>query len=700
MNSASEKPRPANRLKDETSPYLQQHAYNPVDWYPWGEEAIQKSRDENKPIFLSIGYSACHWCHVMEHESFENDDIATIMNEHFVNIKVDREERPDLDQIYMNAVVALTRRGGWPMSVFLTPNLKPFFGGTYWPPQSRMGMPGFTDILNRVQTVWKDREAELMQGADELTSAVQQMGQVRSGEAELDESLLSNALRELISSTDTEHGGFGEAPKFPHPMDIRLMLRVAQRAQSEDGFRLARLTLDKMAAGGIYDHLGGGFHRYATDTRWLIPHFEKMLYDNALLIPGYLEAWQLTGEPRYEEVVRESLDYILREMTQPDGGFYSTQDADSEGEEGKFFVWQRGEVEQLLGEDAELVCACYDVTAPGNWEGKTILQRVLSDDDAAEKFDLSAADVKTKLAECREKLFERRKTRIAPGRDDKILVSWNGLMIAAMAKAGAVFNEPRYLEAAQSATSFIKQNLFDESGRLQHAWKDGRARFAGCLDDYSGLVDGLTELFLATQNVEYLEDAEALATHMLRLFQDDETGGLFFTADDHEELIARNIDTQDNATPSGNALAATALLKLGRILNQTEFEEAAERILKLLSGQMAQIPLVSGQSLMAFDLYRGPTYEAIFFPGENEDESEAIREIHRTSFLPKVLWLEAAPNLQNCDNLQALFSGRSAVNGQPTLYLCDRGRCELPVSGVEKIRERLEELQSKNFTTS
>jgi uncharacterized protein YyaL (SSP411 family) len=436
MNSADTENRPANRLLDETSPYLQQHAYNPVDWFPWGEEAITKARAENKPIFLSIGYSACHWCHVMEHESFENDDIAAIMNEHFVNIKVDREERPDLDQIYMNAVVALTRRGGWPMSVFLTPDLKPFFGGTYWPPKARMGMPGFTDILNRVQTVWKDREAELMQGADELTSAVQEMGQVRSGEAVLDESLLTNALQELIASTDTVDGGFGEAPKFPHPMDLRVLLRTAQREQNEDGLRIARLTLDKMAAGGIYDHLGGGFHRYATDTKWLIPHFEKMLYDNALLIPGYLEAWQITRVPRYESVVRESLDYILREMTQPEGGFYSTQDADSEGEEGKFFVWQRGEVEQLLGDDAELFCVCYDVTAPGNWEGKTILQRIMSDNDAADKFGLTFEETQSKLAECRDKLLDRRQTRIAPGRDDKILVSWNGLMIAAMAGRG------------------------------------------------------------------------------------------------------------------------------------------------------------------------------------------------------------------------------------------------------------------------
>lgn len=692
MNSASDEQRSANRLKDETSPYLQQHAYNPVDWYPWGQEAIEKSRDENKPIFLSIGYSACHWCHVMEHESFENDDIASIMNEHFVNIKVDREERPDLDQIYMNAVVALTQRGGWPMSVFLTPDLKPFFGGTYWPPRARMGMPGFTDILNRVQTVWKDRSAELMQGADELTSAVQQMGQVRSGEAELDDRLLSNALRELISSTDTEHGGFGEAPKFPHPMDIRVMLRVAQQEQSEEGLRLARLTLDKMAAGGIYDHLGGGFHRYATDTRWLIPHFEKMLYDNALLIPGYIEAWQITQVPRYEEVVRESLDYILREMTQPDGGFYSTQDADSEGEEGKFFVWQRGEVERLLGDDAELFCVCYDVTAPGNWEGKTILQRVLSDDDAAEKFDLSAEDVKAKLANCRKTLFDHRQTRIAPGRDDKVLVSWNGLMIAAMAKAGAVFNEPRYIDAAQSAASFIKQNLFAQTGRLQHAWKDDRARFSGCLDDYSGLIDGLTELLLATHQLEYLQDAETLATNMLRLFQDDKTGGLFFTADDHEELIARNVDTQDNATPSGNALAATALLKLGRILNNTDFEEAAERILKLLSGQMARIPLVSGQSLMALDLYQGPTYEAIFFPGSDESDNEQVRDAYRSLFLPRVLWLEATQDLTSTESLQPLFAERSSVDDQPTLYLCERGRCELPVSGVEAIRKRLKPL--------
>jgi len=684
--------RPANRLLDETSPYLQQHAYNPVDWFPWGQEAIEKSRAENKPIFLSIGYSACHWCHVMEHESFENDDIASVMNENFVNIKVDREERPDLDQIYMNAVVALTKRGGWPMSVFLTPELKPFFGGTYWPPQARMGMPGFMDILNRVKSVWETRAEELEKGAEELTAAVQQMGQVRSGEAKLEASLLKNALRELISSTDTEHGGFGGAPKFPHPMDLRVMLRCAQRDGSQDGLRLARLTLDKMASGGIYDHLGGGFHRYATDNKWLIPHFEKMLYDNALLIPGYLDAWQITNTPRYEDVIRESLDYILREMTQPEGGFYSTQDADSEGEEGKFFVWQRTEVEALLGDDAELFCTSYDVTAAGNWEGKNILQRIVSDSETAEKFDLTVQEVQTKLSDCREKLFEHRKTRIAPGRDDKVLVSWNGLMMAALAQSGALLDESRYLEAARDAAAFVSDHLFNHEGRLQHAWKDGQSRFAGCLDDYSGLIDGLTELFLATGEPRYLEQAEKLATEMLSHFQDAQTGGLFFTADDHEQLIARNVDTQDNATPSGNALAATALLKLGRLTANPEFEEAAEKILKLLSGQMARMPLVSGQSLIAFDLFQGPTYEAIFFRGKQEDENIAVRESYRSQFLPRVFWLEATPELLNCDRLQHLFTGREAVENQPTLYLCERGRCELPVQGTESIEQRLLEL--------
>jgi hypothetical protein len=610
-----------------------------------------------------------------------------------VNIKVDREERPDLDQIYMNAVVALTQRGGWPMSVFLTPELKPFFGGTYWPPESRMGMPGFKDILNRIRKVWEQRQDELEHGAEELTSAVQKMGQVRSGTAYLNKSLLTNALKELIASTDTAHGGFGGAPKFPHPMDLRVLLRLAVSENSEEGLRLVRLTLDKMAAGGIYDHLGGGFHRYATDAKWLIPHFEKMLYDNALLIPAYLEAWQITKEPRYKEVVCDSLDYVLREMTQPQGGFYSTQDADSEGEEGKFFVWQRREVGEVLGADAELFCACYDVTAAGNWEGKTILQRVLSDREAAERFSMNPEDVKHKLADCRSKLFARRQQRVPPGRDDKVLVSWNGLMIAAMAEAGAAFNESRFLDAARDAVDFIKENIFDESGRLQHAWKDGRARFAGCLDDYSGLVYGLTELFLATFETVYLEEARRLASEMLTLFRDEETGGLFFTAHDHEQLIARNTDTQDNATPSGNALAATALLKLGRLTSNAEMESAAQGILEVVSGQMSKIPLVSGQSLIAFDFLHGPTYEAAFVPGFDELQNEFVRDVVHSAFLPRVLWLEATDELKSCEDLAALLTGRESVNAQPTLYLCERGRCELPVSGAEAIKNRLEDLK-------
>ncbi|HTI52356.1 MAG TPA: thioredoxin domain-containing protein, partial [Planctomycetaceae bacterium] len=415
----------ANRLLHETSPYLQQHAYNPVDWHPWGTEALAKARELDRPIFLSIGYSACHWCHVMEHESFENEAIARLMNERFINIKVDREERPDLDQIYMNAVQLMTRRGGWPMSVFLTPALKPFFGGTYWPPESRMGMPGFREILVKVSEAWQARRSDVERGADELTDAVRQIAAHVGDASELDETLLRRAMQRLLSLTDRRHGGFGGAPKFPHAMDLRLLLRCWQRFGDGDALDAARLTLDKMAAGGIYDHLGGGFHRYSTDERWLVPHFEKMLYDNALLVPAYLEAHQATGDPDYARVARETLDYVLCEMTQPQGGFYSTQDADSEGVEGKYFVWSEAEVEQILGpDDARVFNDAYDVTRDGNWEGQNILNRSGSDPQSHQDRGTGDEELAQVLARCRRKLFEVRSRRIAPGRDDKVLVSW------------------------------------------------------------------------------------------------------------------------------------------------------------------------------------------------------------------------------------------------------------------------------------
>ncbi len=546
-----------NRLVHETSPYLQQHAHNPVDWYPWGPEALAAAVKFDRPIFLSIGYSACHWCHVMEHESFENAAIAELMNEHFINIKVDREERPDLDQIYMSAVTALTGRGGWPMSVFLTPKLEPFYGGTYWPPTSRMGMPGFGDVLTQVYAAWVHRRDDVERGARELTDAVVEAGRSTAEQQPLSESLLKKAESTLLRTADHVHGGFGSAPKFPHPMDLRLLLRTAKRFKTPEALEVVRLTLDKMSAGGIYDHLGGGFHRYSTDSRWLVPHFEKMLYDNALLATAYLEAFQVTHEPRYAEVVRETLDYVLREMTDPQGGFYSTQDADSEGEEGKFFVWSEEEVVSILGPElSPLFAYCHDVTPHGNWEGANILNRVKTHAQAAKILGTNEDRLAELLAECRRKLFEVREKRVHPGRDEKILVGWNGLMISAMAQAGSVLSEPRFTAAAARAADFVLDRMRGPGGQLLHTCKDGSARLNAYLDDYACLIDALVEVYQANFDAKYLDAALGLAKDLIDRYGDKNAGGFFFTPHDHEPLISRNKDVHDNATPSGNAMAA------------------------------------------------------------------------------------------------------------------------------------------------
>ncbi len=466
----------ANRLATETSPYLLQHAANPVDWYPWGPEALERARYEDKPIFLSIGYSACHWCHVMEHESFENEAIAHLMNEHFVCMKVDREERPDLDQIYMNAVQLMTGRGGWPMSVFLTPELKPFFGGTYWPPAARSGMPGFDQILAAVADAWQNRREQAVEQADSLAEHLATIAAGPAGQGELRLALVHHGAAAMMRSFDHVHGGFGSAPKFPHPMDLRLLAHVWHRNRDEQTLHVITLTLDKMAAGGIYDQLGGGFHRYSTDERWLVPHFEKMLYDNALLIPCYLDALAITGNEDYARVARETCDYVLREMTDPAGGFYSTQDADSEGVEGKFFVWTPAELEEVLGAEAARTFAhVYDVTPEGNFEhGTSILNRPQSFAECATALLRDEAELRRELEQSRAKLLAKREQRVHPGLDDKVLVAWNGLMIDALAQAAEVLGEPRYLQAAQRAARFILQDMRRDDGRLLHTWRKAR----------------------------------------------------------------------------------------------------------------------------------------------------------------------------------------------------------------------------------
>jgi uncharacterized protein YyaL (SSP411 family) len=728
MSATSTAPsRAPNRLIEETSPYLLQHAYNPVDWYPWGEEAFARAKAEDKPVFLSVGYSACHWCHVMEHESFESDEIAALMNEHFVNIKVDREERPDVDQIYMSAVQLMTQRGGWPMSVFLTPEQEPFYGGTYWPPASRMGMPGFREILLKIHDFWTNRRDEVHTSAKSCAAAVERMAAPEFGRKPLDDEILRNAMRQLVYAADRTHGGFGGAPKFPHPMDVRVLLRCWKRfgtgdhdestpaasssrsasssrgAEGDDALEIVTLTLDKMARGGIYDHLGGGFHRYSTDARWLVPHFEKMLYDNALLVPAYLELGQVllsvrndeSGDARNGEsvwpftVVRETLEYVLREMQDPQGGFYSTQDADSEGEEGKFFVWTEAQIDQLLPDkDAGLFKYCYDVTPEGNWEGKNILNRPKPHAQAARVLDVDSDELAATLSRCRKTLWSAREQRVRPGRDDKILVAWNGWMISALARASQVLGESRYADAAVRAADFILGTMRNDESWLCHSFKDGRARFNAYLDDYAALIEGLVDLYQATFDARHLAAARELADDMIERFADCERGGFFYTAHDHELLIARTKDAQDNATPSGNAQAATALIRLGRLCGDVALVDHGRLTLEMVSGLLREHPRAAGQALSALDALLGPSIEIVLVDGDElAVVDEWLAELHRR-FLPHKLVVRRPAGLSDDvlpDVLRPLLAGRCSRDGKATAYICRDMTCGPPATSLDEL---------------
>ncbi len=681
-----------NRLADETSPYLLQHAENPVDWYPWGDEVFARASAEGKPIFLSVGYSACHWCHVMERESFENDQTAALLNESFLSVKVDREERPDVDQIYMAAVQAMTGHGGWPMSVFLTPEGKPFYGGTYFPPADRHGMPGFPRVLQSVAQAWENRQEEILAAADGMTGQLQSLGQLRTTPGNLDESLLDNAYKKLSRGFDPQHGGFGDAPKFPHPMDLRVLMRHYHRTGDPHALHMVRLTLDKMGQGGIYDHLGGGFARYSTDDRWLVPHFEKMLYDNALLVSTYVEAYQLTGERRYHGLLNETLGYVLDRLTAPEGGFYSTEDADSEGVEGKYYVWSLDEVRSLLGDEkAETFAKVYDVTEHGNWEHASILNLPRPISEAASALGRDEDDLRQELQQSRLILLGARNQRIPPGKDTKILTSWNGLMIAAMAEAGYALDQRIYLEAAEKAARFLLDHHRTEDGRLLHASKDGRARFPGYLEDYAYLIDGLTRLFEATGNALWISSSIELADLMLADFLDEQSGGFYFTAKDHETLIVRPKEPTDNATPSGNAVAATALLRLAALTGRSELEDHARRALESVRGLMDQAPTAAGQSLIALDFLLAPVREFAVIGGSDRTEYEDVLSQIGRRFLPhKVVAPSPGPVAPELAEKVPLLASRPTVDDRTTVYICQNFTCQAPVVGVEGVSKALD----------
>ena len=684
--------RPANQLAGETSPYLLQHAYNPVDWYPWGPAAIDRARCENKPIFLSIGYSACHWCHVMERESFENPGIAAVMNEHFINIKVDREERPDLDQIYMNAVQAMTGHGGWPMSVFLTPGLQPFYGGTYYPPNDSRGMPGFPRVLLSVHRAWEERRDEILGAAAEMTGRLRDMGELAAGSQQpLNFGQLDRAAKALLKNFDSIHGGFGSAPKFPHPMDLRVLLRQRARTGSDDALHAVRLTLHQMASGGIYDHLGGGFARYSTDERWLVPHFEKMLYDNALLSSVYLEAFQLTGEPRFASVARETLDYVLRRMTSAEGGFYSTEDADSEGEEGKYYVWTPAEIHEALGaQRGKTFCYVYDVTEAGNWESTNILNLPRRIDQAARLLSRDETELSDELAESRAALLAVRDQRVPPGKDTKALVSWNGLMIAALAVAGRTLKFAGYLVAARRRAAFILDRMMADGGRLLHTYKDGQAKLNAYLDDYANLIDGLTRLYEATGEVRWIRGRRRSGPRDDRRVRRYGAGGFFYTGKSHEALIARPKDLFDNATPSGNAMAATALLRLGALTGRDDLRGPGRAALEAVKVVLENAPSAAGQSLIALDFELSPVRELAVIAGADIQEFHQVLEAIHTRFLPGAVLAPAAePQAASLAVLIPLVADRPARDHRTTTYICESFTCQEPVVGVDGVTAEL-----------
>ena len=606
-----------NRLIDSTSPYLLQHAHNPVDWHPWGEEAIQKAKAEDKPIFLSIGYAACHWCHVMERESFESEVVAEVLNREFVPIKVDREERPDLDEIYMTATQLMTHSGGWPMSVFLTPELKPFYAGTYFPPEDRWGRPGFMTLLGELARFWKQRRADVEEQAEKLAQAVAQATTGAGGQGAVSANLIRNALQDVARSFDRQWGGFGGAPKFPPSMRLELLLREYRRDDENDAvLGMLRTTLDFMARGGMYDQVGGGFHRYSVDEKWLVPHFEKMLYDNALLARIYTLAYQDTDEWYYERVAREIFDYVIREMTHPDGGIYSTTDADSEGVEGKFFVWTPDEVYETLGqEDGELFCRVYDVTPQGNWEGHSIpnlLRRSLK--EHASDLDMDQEELDERLAPLRQKLWERREGRVHPLLDDKILSGWNGLMIRAFAEGYRVFQEDAYLEAAERAADFVLTQM-QEGDRLLRSYRNGKAALNAYQEDYAYLSLALLDLYSATGEARWREEGLRLLNLMNARFWDTAAGGYFFTSHDHEALIARTKSFQDGATPSGNSAAALALIRAARITGQAGYKEQAAALLGMNAPLMSEHPAAAPNMLVAADEFLQQWKEGVRIPG-------------------------------------------------------------------------------------
>ncbi len=680
-----------NRLSHATSPYLRQHADNPVDWYPWNDETLEAARTKDKVIFLSIGYAACHWCHVMARESFEDPDTAAMMNSNFINIKVDREERPDLDSIYMSATMAMTGSGGWPMSIFLTPDLKPFYCGTYFPPERRYNLPSFREILAAIASAWQNDRENILDVSGKVFEHINMAGYITTRKNHLENSLIESAESNLLQSFDWGFGGWGQAPKFPQPMAVEFLLRRGDK----EALKAAEHTLSSMARGGMYDVVGGGFARYSTDNLWRVPHFEKMLYDNAQLAMVYLHGWQVTGNPAYRKVVEDTLSFVSREMTNPEGGFYSSLDADSEHEEGKYYVWKFEEIESILGEDFEFFKAAYGLTERGNWEGKIVLQRALEDTTLADRFGLSAGthdpqrSIPVRISACHARLLAVRNTRIRPGTDDKVLTAWNGLMLSAFAQASRAFwgteQGDEYHQMAIRNARFLLSQLYQEN-RLHRSWREGQTTREVFLEDYAGLILGLLDLYQTDFDNSWYAHAQDLTKEMVSLFNDPE-GGFFDTTADEENLLFRPRDLQDNATPCGNSMACEVLLKMAVFSDRPDFRQKAEKMLEGIAEQAVQYPTGFARWLSAMDFTLENVKQIAVLGDLASEDTQSMLTILRKGYSPN--WVVAASPLPLPNNAPGLLLDRPTTGGRPTAYVCEGFVCKYPVTDVKALLGQL-----------
>jgi uncharacterized protein YyaL (SSP411 family) len=695
----------SNRLMFEKSPYLLQHAHNPVDWYPWGPEAFKKAEDEAKPVFLSIGYSTCHWCHVMEKESFEDAEVAKLLNDAFVCVKVDREERPDLDSVYMRVCQTLTGSGGWPLHVIMTPDKKPFFAATYIPKENRFGQVGMKELIPKIMELWATRRNELLESASNVTELLEETetGSQHASTAseELGASTMDEAYFQLSESFDDRNGGFGNAPKFPTPHNLTFLLRYWKRTSDTKALEMVEKTLKAMRQGGVYDQLGFGFHRYSTDPRWLVPHFEKMLYDQALLAIAYTEAYQATGDTEYKQTAREIIAYVLRDMTDAEGGFYSAEDADSEGEEGKFYLWTEEEIRQLLPEnEANVAIQIFNVKRDGNFEealtgGKTatnILHLEKSPTQIASDTHVPLQDAQKRLNRIQQRLFDARQKRVRPGKDDKMLVDWNGLMIAALSKAAQVFNEPEYANAAKRAADFILKSMLDAQSGLYHRYRDGEAKVTGFLSDYAFFIWGLVELYETVFDEEYLRHAVELSERIMKHFWDARQGGFYQTADDADVTLVRNKEIYDSALPSGNSVACLNLIRLAHMTGETRYEEEAAQLMRSFSSAVSRAPSACTQLLIALDFAIGPSCEVVVVGDSDKTDTKHMLEALRSRFTPRkvVLLHSSLGRRHGASYLDALTGGLTRKEGIASAYVCCNHVCKPPTTSPDKMLEQID----------